>query len=59
MNLMSRTITGIWMLVLGLVLVGFSFFGFFSLLFYAIPILIIGIIIFLNKKEDEIEQIKQ
>ena len=57
MNLISRTITGISMIGLGLFLIGLSFFTSFLLLFYGIPILILGVIIFFNKKEDKIEQI--
>ncbi len=57
MNLISRTITGVFMFILGMILVGISFFTSFVILIYAIPILIIGIIIFFNKKEDKIEQI--
>jgi len=45
------------MFILGMILVGISFFTSFVILIYAIPILIIGIIIFFNKKEDKIEQI--
>ena len=57
MNTISRTITGIAAIILG----GFlTILGFFTIvtLFYGIPILIIGIFILLNKKEDNIEQIK-
>jgi len=59
MNFVSRTITGIIMIVGGLVLTIFSFIKSFFFLFYSIPILIIGVFIFLNKKEDDIEQIKK
>ena len=52
MNLISRTITGIIAIVLGLVLTILSFF------IYGIPLIIIGIVILLNKKEDDIEKIK-
>jgi len=55
---MSRAITGILMVILGLILIGISFFISLALLIYGIPILIIGIIIFFNKKEDKIEGIK-
>lgn len=33
--------------------------GFFVALIYGIPILIIGVVIFFNKNEDRIEQIKK
>jgi hypothetical protein len=59
MNLVSRTITGGAVFLLGVGLLIASFFkGLMSLLFYAIPLLILGVIIFFNKKEDEIEKIK-
>jgi len=58
MNLISRTITGISMIVLGLFFIVLSFRISFVFLIYGIPILIIGIIIFFNKKEDKIEAIK-
>lgn len=51
MNFMSRTITGIVLIFIGISL------SFISLV-YGIPVLIIGIIILFNKKEDEIEKIK-
>ena len=57
MNIMSRTITGIAMIVGGLILIGVSFYLPF-LLIYGIPSLVIGVFILLNKKEDVIEQIK-
>jgi len=57
MNDVSRTITGIIGIVLGLIIIIFGLFN-FAALFYGIPILIIGFIILLNKKEDEIEEIK-
>ncbi len=61
MNL-SRLITGIVMIVGGLFLIILSFFvkeASWVALMYGIPILIIGVFILLNKKEDKIEQIKQ
>jgi membrane-bound ClpP family serine protease len=58
MNIISRTITGIIMIILGLFLIGFSFFETYWILIYGIPIFIIGILIFFNKKEDKIERIK-
>ena len=59
----SRLITGIIMTAGGFVLLvvsltnGFKEVGFVALI-YGVPILFIGIIILLNKKEDKIEQIK-
>lgn len=58
MNKTSRTITGITMILLGLVLTVVAFFEAFFILIYGVPLLIVGIVILLNKKEDEIEQIK-
>ncbi|MBU0459962.1 MAG: DUF2854 domain-containing protein [Nanoarchaeota archaeon] len=57
MNTLSRTITGIIAIILGLILTIMSFLTFVTL-FYGIPILIIGFFILFNKKEDEIEKIK-
>jgi len=58
MNLLSRTITGGIAILAGLVLIIISLFLFMGLLFYGLIIFVIGLIIFFNKKEDEIEQIK-
>ena len=61
MNL-SRLITGIVMIVGGLFLIILSFFikeAPWVALIYGIPVLIIGVFILLNKKEDKIEPIKQ
>ena len=57
MNFMSRTITGLILIVAGLVLIGFGIF-FYVPLIWGIPLFIIGVFIFLNKAEDKIEQIK-
>ena len=59
MNTFSRTITGIIMIVAGLVLIGVSFFTSFFVLIYGLPVLILGIVILFNKREDEIEKIKR
>lgn len=45
------------MIILGIVLTIIGFFIFVTL-FYGIPLIIIGIFILLNKKEDEIEAIR-
>ena len=58
MNLISRTITGGFMIAVGLTLIVISFFTMFVPLIYGLPIFVIGIIIFLNNKEDKIEKIK-
>ena len=57
-NILSRTITGILIILFGLILIFISFFNSFIILIYAIPIFIIGIFILLNKNEDKIEKIK-
>jgi len=56
--MISRTITGFFLIFLGLVL---TFFGFiFSFVFwvYSVPVLIIGLFILFNK-EDKIEEIRE
>jgi uncharacterized membrane protein len=59
MNFVSRTITGIVMIIAGLIITIISFFSSFVFLFYGISILVIGFFIILNKKEDKIEKIKR
>ena len=63
MNLVSRTITGIVMIALGLFLMVLSFFveadALWATLVYGIPIFLIGFYILFNKKEDKIEKIKR
>ena len=57
----SRKIVGMIMSIAGLFLIGLTFFiGEVRVvaLIYGIPLLIFGIVIFLNKKEDVIEQVK-
>lgn len=58
MNATSRTITGILAVLFGLFLTILGIFKDPWVLIYGIPIIIIGIFIFLNKKEDNIEEIK-
>lgn len=62
MNLISRTITGAVMIIVGLILVILPFFiaekSAFFMWIYGLPILIIGSFIFFNKGEDKIEEIK-
>ena len=56
-----QKIVGSILIVCGLFLIGLSFFineARWVALMYGIPMFIIGIVIFLNKKEDVIEQIK-
>lgn len=57
MNTISRTITGTVAIILGLYLTIIGLSKHFILI-YGIPILIIGIFILFNKKEDDIEKIK-
>ncbi|NQU79325.1 hypothetical protein HQ545_06180 [Candidatus Woesearchaeota archaeon] len=58
MNTLSRTITGIIAIALGSLLTIIGLFGVIVALIYGIPILIIGLFILFNKKEDEIEKIR-
>jgi len=61
MNKISRTITGTIFIILGIFLITLSFFlheAQWVPLIYGIPFLIIGIFIFFNKKEDNIERRK-
>lgn len=54
----SRFIVGIFFMVLGIFLIVLSFTKGWIILAYGIPCLVLGFIIFLNKKEDFIEQRK-
>lgn len=58
MNLISRTITGILTIMLGVFLTAIAIFSEIWILIYGVPILIIGFFILFNKKEDVIEGIK-
>ena len=58
MNLISRSIVGLSMIFIGLVLMAVSLFEFYFLLIYGVPIFILGFVILFNKKEDYIEPIK-
>lgn len=53
-----RKVIGAIFSVIGLGLIVVSFFFALFVLIYGVPIFIIGLIIFFNKKEDEIEQRK-
>jgi NhaP-type Na+/H+ and K+/H+ antiporter len=57
-NVVSRTLSGFGMLVLGIVLFVLSIYSSLLLLIYSIPLLILGIWILLNRGEDKIEKIK-
>ncbi len=58
MNKTSRTITGIILFLGGIALTIASFFTTLFLLIYGIVFFIVGLFIFFNKKEDEIEERK-
>ena len=58
MNNTSRTITGTILFLMGLIITIISSFTSFIFLIYGIPLMIVGVFIFFNKKEDQIEQIK-
>jgi ABC-type bacteriocin/lantibiotic exporter with double-glycine peptidase domain len=57
-NTLSRTLVGSIMIIFGLVLMIISPFLAFVPLIYGLPLFVIGLIIFFNKKEDNIEKIK-
>ena len=59
MNKLSRTLSGIGLIVFGFVLILFAIIEEIWLLIYGLPSLIIGVFILFNKNEDKIEQIKQ
>ena len=57
----SRIIAGMVLMIFGAFLVGLTFFineAKLVALIYGIPIFLLGIVIFLNKKEDVIEGVK-
>tara|TARA_Y100000310_G_C20634966_1_gene790663 strand:+ start:594 stop:788 length:195 start_codon:yes stop_codon:yes gene_type:complete len=59
-NVLSRNISGLIILTLGIYISIKSFSeNYGTALFYGIPLIIIGIFIFFNKKEDNIEKIKR
>jgi membrane-bound ClpP family serine protease len=58
MNTISRTITGILTTLLGIYLIRIAILNTLWLLIYGIPFFIIGLFIFFNKKEDQVEKIK-
>ncbi len=58
MNVLSRTITGIALIILGIILIFVSVTESLWVLIYGIPVLLIGIFILFNKKEDKIESRK-
>ena len=58
MNTVSRTITGSVMIALGISICIGAFIKTLWLLVEGVPMLILGVFILLNKKEDQIEQIK-
>ncbi|HUW43761.1 MAG TPA: hypothetical protein VMV95_02275 [Bacillota bacterium] len=55
MNIVSRTITGLALIILGIILIVVSFSESLWVLIYGIPILLIGFFILFNKREDRIE----
>jgi len=58
MMAISRVIAGLFGVVFGIAMIVGAFFTSFALAIYGVVFLVIGIVIFLNSKEDEIEQIK-
>jgi len=57
-NLTSRTITGTIFIVMGLILAVVAFFSSWVILTYGVILLVLGLFILFNKKEDDIEEIK-
>jgi len=55
MNAMSRTISGTFLVVLGLVLMVVAPKAHFITLIYGIPLFVLGFFILVNNKEDKIE----
>ena len=55
MNVLSRTITGTALIILGIILIYVSVKGSLWVLIYGIPVLLIGFFILFNKREDKIE----
>jgi len=53
----KREVSGLILALAGIVLIVISPLASFITLIYGIPLLIIGIIVFFNKEEDEIEEI--
>jgi hypothetical protein len=63
MNLVSRIVTGIFMIILGIFLMGIPFIWGFGEAWwvswiYGVPTLVLGIFLLLNTKEDKIERRK-
>ena len=58
MNVLSRTITGLVLIILGIILIFVSVIESLWVLVYGIPVFLIGLFIFFNKKEDKIESRK-
>ena len=59
MNILSRTITGTLVTLLGILIIAGYTKELWEALIFGIPITIIGIYIIFNKKEDFIERIKK
>tara|TARA_Y100000310_G_scaffold335595_1_gene418017 strand:- start:1327 stop:1518 length:192 start_codon:yes stop_codon:yes gene_type:complete len=57
MNIVSRIITGIIAMVIGVVLILWNFYEFWTFI-YGVIIFVIGVFILFNNKEDDIEKIK-
>ena len=55
----QQAITGGIIIILGLILTFIAIVKFIFTLIYGLPLIIIGIVILLNNKEDAVEQIKK
>ena len=56
---LSQLIIGVLFVIGGVILTIVAFFAGFFVLIYGLPLLVFGIIILLNKKEDVVEPIKK
>ena len=56
---LSQLIIGILFVIGGVALTILSFFAGFFILIYGLPLLVVGVVILLNQKEDIVEPIKK
>ncbi|HBE90549.1 MAG: hypothetical protein A3E37_03775 [Candidatus Andersenbacteria bacterium RIFCSPHIGHO2_12_FULL_46_9] len=58
MNTVSRIVTGVIGIIIGVVLTGVGIIKTPGVFIYAVPVILLALFILFNKKEDEIEEIK-
>jgi hypothetical protein len=56
--IISRLIAGLFSLAAGITLVIFSLFSMWWIIFYGVPLILIGLFVLFNKNEDKIEKRK-